>query len=446
MLPPAERDTIVAPATPVWPAGVAVVRLSGPQAHAIASQLSARPADPPGQLQLCALTDPRDGQRIDRGYVVFFKAPRSFTGQDVAELQVHGSPAVIDKLLDACAALGARLAEPGEFTWRAYEVGKLDLLQVEALSDLISAQSETQRQTALQQLDGGLSARIARLRAPLLHVLAQVEARLDFAAEPHLAHLDPAPLLAHLAELRSSIAELAGTARAGQVRLRGARVALFGAPNAGKSTLLNALVEHDRALVDARPGTTRDTLEVQTAPRGVLITWIDTAGVREAEDPVERAGTERARREVERADVVLWCRDASATGRPDLPLPPTQAQVIAVATKVDVAVAPAGQWPVAATTGLGVSELRDQVVAQVRELARGPRGAEVVISRERHRHALLRAGEGLQRAHQGLHEGRELELVAADLHDAADELAEMLGHLAPDAVLGSIFSSFCIGK
>ncbi|MBI5607954.1 MAG: tRNA uridine-5-carboxymethylaminomethyl(34) synthesis GTPase MnmE [Deltaproteobacteria bacterium] len=446
MLPPAERDTIVAPATPVWPAGVAVVRLSGPQAHAIAQQLTARSADRPGQLQLCAVTDPRDGGRIDRGYVAFFKAPRSFTGQDVAEFQVHGSPAVVDKLLEVCAALGARLAEPGEFTWRAYEAGKLDLLQVEALADLISAQSETQRQTALQQLDGGLSERITRLRAPLLHVLAQVEARLDFAAEPHLAHLDPAPLLADLAELQTEVEDLAGTAQAGQVRLRGARVVLFGAPNAGKSTLLNALVELDRALVDARPGTTRDTLEVQTAPQGVLVTWIDTAGVREAEDPVERAGTERARREVERADVVLWCRDASAPNEPELPLPDTPAVVIAVATKVDVAPAPADQWPVAAPQGLGVRGLRQQVVAQVRELARGPRGAEVVISRERHRHALLRASEGLQRARAGLQRGEELELVAADLHDAADELAEMLGHLAPDTILGTIFASFCIGK
>jgi tRNA modification GTPase len=446
LLRPAERDTIVAPATPVWPAGVAVVRLSGSQAHTIAQQITGRPAGHAALLQFCALTDPRDGLTIDRGYVVFFKAPRSFTGQDVAELQVHGSPAVTDKLIDACVALGARLAEPGEFTWRAFEAGKLDLVQVEALADLIAAQSETQRLTALQQLDGGLSAQIAKLRAPLLAALAQVEARLDFAAEPHLAHLDPAPLLADLAELHTKMIELAGTAQAGQVRLRGARVVLFGAPNAGKSTLLNALVGLDRALVDPRPGTTRDTLEVQTAPQGVLITWIDTAGVREAEDPVERAGTARAQSEVERADVVLWCRSANSKDSDDLPVPRTQAVLLQVATKTDLGAGPPEQIAVAAPGGAGVGALRDHVVAVVRELARGPRSAEVVISRERHRHALIAAAAGLERARAGLANGLELELVAADLHDAADELGEMLGTFATDAVLGAIFSSFCIGK
>lgn len=455
----ADRDTLVALATAPGPAGVAVVRLSGPSAHAIATKLSSQKELPHGQALFSALHDPATGELLDRGYVLGFHGPRSFTGEDVAELQVHGSPAGVARIVDACARLGARRARPGEFTWRALWAGKLDLLQVEGLSDLLNARSEEQHRAALMGLDGQLSRRLAALREPLLASLAEVEARLDFAAEPHLAHLDPLPLLSQWRELAAQMRRLAETAQQGRVRLRGARVVLYGAPNAGKSTLLNALLGTDRALVDARPGTTRDTLEAALAPEGLMMTLVDTAGVRDAEDPVEIQGTERARREAEVADVVLWCIDGSRPLPADVADPQQlpgswQPQVQIVLTKAELPLDPEiANWPqlpsalqVAALADRGIAELRKRLADLVRDLAQGPRAEQVVVSRERHAEALRDSAQALDRAVQALAAGEPLELVAADLRDAAYALDEITGPMTPDDVLGSIFSTFCVGK
>lgn len=455
---PAGRETLVALASAPGPAGVAVVRLSGPRAHAIARALSGRDDLPHATLQFCALRDPR-GALVDRGYVVALHGPRSFTGEDVAELQVHGSPAGVAWLIDACVHLGARRARPGEFTWRALHAGKLDLLQVEALGDLLQARSESQHRAALQALDGDLSRQLAELRAPLLAATAEVEARLDFAAEPHLAALDAAPLRSAWLDLAARMRTLAETARQGRLRLRGARVALYGAPNAGKSTLLNALLGVDRALVDHRPGTTRDTLEAALAPEGLLMTLVDTAGVREAEDPVERQGTERARREAEAADVVLWCVDGSQPLPRDVADPaelpaPWPPQVLLVLTKADLPLHPeVAAWPRAsaalrlhAGAADDVARLRRRLAERVAALAEGPRGEQVVVSRERHAAALRDAAESLDRASEALDTGAPLELVAADLRDAVYALDELTGPMTSDDVLGAIFSQFCIGK
>lgn len=456
---PAGRDTLVALASAPGPAGVAVLRLSGPKAHKIAKTLSGRSDLTQGGVVFSALRDPVSGELLDRGYVLAFHGPRSFTGEDVAELQVHGSPAGVARLTEACVQLGARRARPGEFTWRALHAGKLDLLQVEALGDLLQAQSEVQHRTALQALDGELSRRLADLRDPLLAALAEIEARLDFAAEPHLAVLDPAPLLAEWAQLSARMLELAETARQGRLRLRGARVVLYGAPNAGKSTLLNALLGIERALVDHRPGTTRDTLEAALAPDGLLMTLIDTAGVRDAEDPVERQGTERARREAEAADVVLWCVDGSqplpgdVADPADLPSPwPLVVQLLV--TKSDLPLHPQiAAWPrlgqalrIHAGQPSDVAQLRQLLSQKVAALAQGPRSDQVVVSRERHAAALRDGADSLQRASQILSAGEPLELVAADLRDAVYALDEITGPMTPDDVLGYIFSQFCIGK
>lgn len=455
----ADRETLVALATAHGPAGVAVVRLSGPAAHTIAEQLSHKTGLRHGQAEFAALRDPATGELLDRGYVVAFHGPRSFTGEDIAELQVHGSPAGVARLLEVCERLGARRARPGEFTWRALWAGKLDLLQVEGLSDLLQARSEEQHRAALQGLDGQLSQRLAALREPLLASIAEVEARLDFAAEPHLAFLDPVPLLHQWRELGAQLLRLAETARQGRVRLRGARVVLYGAPNAGKSTLLNALLGMDRALVDARPGTTRDTLEAALAPEGLMMTLVDTAGVRCAEDPVEVQGTERAHREAAAADVILWCVDGASPLAQEVPDPHTLAgewapHVQIILTKTDLPMHPevaawsylASALPVTAPQDLGIAELRRRLAAVVRGLAAGPRADQVVVSRERHAAALRDGAAALERAALALAAAEPLELVAADLRDAAYALDEITGPMTPDDVLGSIFSQFCVGK
>lgn len=443
-------DTIVALATAPVPAGLAVVRLSGERAHAIALELAGQPALAHARLRLCALR--ADEELIDHGYVVAFHAPRSFTGEDVAEFQVHGSLAVVDRLIAACVDRGARLARPGEYTQRAYVNGKLDLLQAEALADLISARAESSRQAALESLDGILSQALAELRTPLIHAIADVEARIDFAAEPHLAEINRHALHQQVQALAGRLRELLGTAVAGRIRLHGARVVLYGAPNAGKSTLFNALCGADRALVDARPGTTRDTVEVQTAPEGLLVTWVDTAGLRDAEDPVERAGRARAEIAARHADVVIWLEDQSRAFS-GLATPQSDGVVLKVLNKTDL---PAdanwqhrvdwqGAIALCAHHDRDVQPLRAVVVASVRQSVRGALG-QVALSRQRHVAAVQTALQALDRADMALEHGFPLELLAADLRDAALALDELTGAIVPDDVLDAVFSQFCIGK
>lgn len=441
------HDTIAALATAPGTAGVAIVRVSGPQAHALTCRLTRRPPSPHGLLQFGALRDV-EGALIDRGYSVLLHAPQTFTGEDVAELHVHGSPAVVGKLLEVLAHLGARPALPGEFSLRAFQNGRLDLVQAEALADLVSSHSESARQAALQHLDGAFTRVLAGLREPIVRALAEVEARLDFATEADVGVLDRQGLAAQLVELQGKVQGLLGTARAGRLRLQGARVVLYGAPNAGKSTLLNALCGVDRALVDDRPGTTRDTIEVTTTPDGMRLTWIDTAGVRDAQDRVERQGTQRAQAEATQADVVLWVQDGSEPPS-DVPPPPGTAQVLAVRTKADLPKHPGhGEEAreVSVHAGLGVDALRQEVVQVVRQLGQLPRGEQVAVTRDRHADGLRLALEALERAAESLALDEPLELAAADLRDAALALDELTGAVTPEDVLGAIFSQFCIGK
>ena len=453
----AAADTLVAAATAPAPAGVAIVRLSGPRAIAIAARLAGRPESAlvHGHMRFGALRDGAGGV-LDRGYTVAFRGPRSFTGEDVAEFHVHGSPAVVARVIEAACALGARPAAAGEFSARAFHYGRLDLVQAEALMDLVSARSESARLAALDHLDGALGRRLLALRQPLLAILADLEARLDFGSEDGVGEVDRVQLIRTIAELAADIEALRATARAGRVRLHGARVVLFGAPNAGKSTLFNALCGAERALVDARPGTTRDTIEVLAAPEGVPLTWVDTAGVRDTADPVEAQGTARARAEAAHADVVLWLQDGAA---PPCTLPDPGAGdslpvVLDVCSKADQGahpqVAAQPRWQaalrVSAHPGQGVAALQAAVVAAVRALAEPGRTNGVAITRERHAEGLRQASEALLRAGDALGEGLPLELVAADVRDAADALGEMTGAVVADDVLAAVFSRFCIGK
>jgi len=445
-----DGDLIVALASAPGIAGVAVVRMSGEGVLEAAQRVTGERTLPHATLTYCTLRDPRTGSIIDLGYVVRFQRPRSYTGEDVVEFQVHGSPAGVDRLVDALYFVGARAARPGEFTMRALLAGKLDLAQAEALLDVLHAGGADQHAAALQHLDGATSRAIADLRAPLLRATSDIEARLDFAAEPHLAVFDPHPLRDRLVDLAQRMRALAATANAGRIRVRGARVVLAGAPNAGKSTLLNALCGADRAIVDARPGTTRDTIEVRTAPHGTAITWVDTAGLRATSDPVEAEGTRRATAELGGADIVVWVVDQAV---PPDPMPPTRVAVVAVRNKADLPVHPAvachpllaSASQVCAARGEGVSELRDRLVDHVRALA-SVGGDAVAICRQRHADHLVRAAAALDRAVILINIDPALELVAADLRDALDALDELTGPLTPDDVLAKVFSEFCIGK
>ena len=449
-----DGDTIVAPATAPGSAGVAVLRLSGRAAVTIAAALSGTPAAglEHGFMRFVRLRD-GSGATLDRGYVVVFRKPRSFTGEDVAELQVHGSPAVVARLMDAAVSLGARPAQPGEFSQRAFRNGRMDLVQAEALADLIAARSESARTLALSHLDGDLSQLLVELRDPMVAALAEVEARLDFDTEQDVAGLDRSGAAAMLAALADRMAALAGTARAGRVRLHGVRVVLVGAPNAGKSTLFNALVGSDRAIVHAEPGTTRDLIEVTGELAGVGITWIDSAGLREGADEVEADGVRRTQLALASADVVVWLADGSVT-QPQFAAPEVP-NLFAVRTKSDLPDHPwwrrhprfATALAVSSTRGLGLEQLR----AALAELIAGlgdeqTLGATMVLARDRQAAGLQRAAEACRRGVLALAQDMPLELAAADLRDAIDALAEVTGEIAPDDVLAAIFSRFCIGK
>jgi tRNA modification GTPase len=448
------EETICAVATGSGAAGVAIVRLSGAAAHSIAAALSGLPIAKlrHGRLRLVDLHDL--GERIDQGYIVIFEGPRSFTGEDVAELQVHGSVAITRRIIAAMCRLGARPAERGEFSRRAFLAGKLDLAQAEGLLDLISASSEAARATAMQHLDGRVGDAIKSVRAPIIAAMADIEARLDFSTAEDVGSV-PAYLRDDLRATAARLRGIAATAEAGKVRMRGARVAMYGAPNAGKSTLFNTLVGADRALVHHAPGTTRDVIEAQGELAGIAVTWIDTAGVRQADQTVEAAGIERAQAAAASADVVVWLTDGSAP-KVDLTLPPGPAhrEVLRVLSKADRPLhddfktdQQTANWlRVSVLDGARVKEIMQRVGSLVEQFAQPSVASDLVLTRDRQATAMLRAATALDRAVQMLDRDNQLELAAADLHDASAALAEVTGQIAPDDVLDAVFSQFCIGK
>lgn len=461
----APGDTIFAPATA--PGGaIAVLRLSGPDAHAALAALADLPTDaagfaraqPPGRLRVRSLRD-ADGRSLDEAMVVAFHAPRSYTGEPMVELHLHGSAAVVEAVGVALRGLGLRPAGPGEFTRRAYLAGKRTLLQAEAIADLVSARSEAARSAALAGLDGRTEAAIAALRTPLVAAVAEVEARLDFGLEDDVDTLDRDALAVAVRERAAAMRALAATADAARLRLHGARVVLHGPPNAGKSTLLNALCEADRALVHDSPGTTRDVVEVPLMLAGLHVTLVDTAGVREVDADaadalaIEAAGIARARAALDAADVVLWLRDAAD---PDLaaaaappPVVPPGATLLALWSRADRAperAAPADvALAVSALEPADVQAVRDAIAAALRARVGETEGG-LALLRARHADALQRAAEAAERGAAAALDALPLEYVAADLRDAVAALDELIGRVAPDDVLDVVFSRFCIGK
>lgn len=443
-------EPIAAIATPPGRGGIGIVRLSGRDLKPFLIALLGRvPA--PRFATLAPLKD-AEGQVIDEGIVLYFPAPRSYTGEDVVELQGHGGMTVLRLLLQRCLELGARLAEPGEFSKRAFLNGKLDLAQAESVADLIDASTAQAARSAMRSLQGEFSREVNALKEELIELRALTEATLDFPDE-EIDFLQEAGAFGRLERLRGKLRALVANARQGALLREGAQVALVGRPNVGKSSLLNRLAREEVAIVTEVPGTTRDTLRSQVEIQGVPFHIIDTAGLRETQDAVERIGIERARAAAAQADLVLVVTEYARGVMPEDEailgqLPPGLPRVI-VRNKIDLAgVAPrlaqeggvAEVW-LSAKTGEGVDLLQQALLRQVGWTGGGE---GIFMARARHLEALARAEERLAAAAEAA--GRGLELFAEELRLAHVALGQITGEFTADDLLGQIFSRFCIGK
>jgi len=484
-----ENETIAAISTPPGRGGIGIVRLSGPEAAEYAAALvrlrqplehgRARLADvldPESDPELAAVED--SNTRIDEALVTYFAAPNSYTGDDLVEIAAHGSPVVLNTLLQAALGLGARLAEPGEFTQRAFLSGRLDLTQAEAVRDLIEAQTMAQARLAATQMGGALSRRVLPVKNDLLELIALMEAGIDF-AEDDLSVASDEEIVGRIAGVRAPLAALEATFAHGRILHDGLTLAIVGRPNAGKSSLFNALVERDRAIVTAQPGTTRDTVSERIALEGIPLELVDTAGLREGQDEAERMGIARSREALADAAIVLMVLDGSEIvgvelGGADLngsePARPgslsEEDRVLANSlagrpaliawNKADLAAdwrsrAVAGELarfglPVletSAVSGAGIAELRSAIVS----LATGGAAAEPgMLTSARHHQAIQTAIAGLDEAAQAVAGGIPHEMILLDLYRALWGLDSLTGQTTPDDVLNLIFSTFCIGK
>lgn len=424
-------DTIVALSSGAPPSGVAVIRLSGPDVSQILQSVAGA-LPKPRRLTLRPIGQ---GTLLDRGLVAYFPAPRSFTGEDCAELQVHGSPAGVRAILQLVVSQGARLAEAGEFTRRAFENGKLDLIEIEGLGDLLEAETENQRRQALARFEGGLSRRIDGWRDRLLDLRADIEARLDFSDEGDVGEALPDYFAHSITELSSDIEEALGSYQHGRIVREGIRVALAGAPNVGKSSLLNALARSDIAIVTDEPGTTRDVREVPLELGGQLYVLQDLAGLREADSKAESEGVRRARSAIEDADIVLWLESQDIPNVTPSVIPSNH---LRVATKGDIFSSPGLQ--VSALTGEGLIELTEMIQSLGASLSTGEPS---LVSRERDRIALKDASMALDGA---VHQLDSPEIAAESLRSASQSLERLVGRLDAERVLDRLFASFCIGK
>lgn len=464
-------DTIVAIATPAGRGGLGIVRLSGPDSIAVArrilaldqslhpryatlTRLAERPTgdnDAPGGVG--TTQDPV--RLIDQVVVLWFPSPASYTGEDVVELSAHGSPVVLRQIVESATRAGARLAEPGEFTLRAFLSGKLDLVQAEAVRDLIDAVTPAQARAAFDQLDGTLTDRIADIDREIFDVIARLEASLDFPDEGY-HFIDADTLMTRLGRALGAVRALVAAGARGRIVREGRQVVIVGRPNVGKSSLFNALVGAERAIVTTHPGTTRDLVTEQIDLDGMPVTLVDTAGVREATEPVERAGVLRSRGAIDVADVVVLVLDGSeALTEEDAAIVDStrDRRRVIVVNKADRPAA----WPrasiaggerapgVSATHGEGVADLRATLAA-----ACGSAGVErdddVSVTNMRHVRLLEAVAEAIDRALTGAREARSEEFLLADLHEARSRLENITGSRTSEDILRHIFASFCIGK
>lgn len=459
--------TICAPATSVGTGAISVVRLSGPDTMAVVDRVvrfrSGTAAQAPGYSLKFGTVE-----GLDEVLVSLFRAPHSYTGEDAAEISCHASPYIVSTLLDRLAEAGCRLAEPGEFTRRAFLNGKMDLAQAEAVADVISSSSEAQHRVAMNQLRGGYSAELRALRKQLLELTALLELELDF-SEEDVEFADRSRLRALLDTACSHCRQLADSFRLGNAIRNGVPVAIVGAPNSGKSTLLNALLRDDRAIVSDVPGTTRDTVEETCVIDGVLFRFIDTAGIRASEDEVERLGIERTFRKISEAEIVLGVVDISTSeeqvgqdlrtivDRIDF----KQQKLLILANKTDktgvnkivttlnffvsspkIELDKTSIIEISAKTGKGLENLRSALVSRANVAS----ASGTLVTNARHAAALREAAASLSAVSDGLDTGRPSDLLAEDLRAALASLGAITGEITTDEVLGEIFSKFCIGK
>ncbi|MCS6923015.1 MAG: tRNA uridine-5-carboxymethylaminomethyl(34) synthesis GTPase MnmE [Fimbriimonadales bacterium] len=458
-------DTIAAIATAPGEGGVGVVRISGDLAFAIAERVFRRRRTTPLQshrVYVGAVVDTSTGEMLDRALLIPFRAPHSYTGEDVVELHCHGSPYLLRRVLEVVWREGARPAQPGEFTLRAFLNGKLDLAQAEAVADLIRARSDAQLRSALALHQGKLSQRTRALSDELLGIIATVEAHIDFSEE--LGELDSERIALRLQQLIRQLEAMLQEARAGRILREGARVAIVGRPNVGKSSLLNALLGEERAIVTDIPGTTRDTIEESFQIEGVPMVILDTAGLRESADRVEQIGIERARRAAQHADLILFVYDLTANDHAAdwhlLASLPADTPKIVVGNKVDLLHAAGTPQPaqafaagtsnasepilISALTGEGLDALRRAMLAA---LSLQKIGEETpVITHQRHVRAVQQACEYLRCAIETLAQRLPPDLLAVDLRSAWLALGEITGETADEEMVNRIFRDFCIGK
>lgn len=450
---PRPLDTIAALATPAGTSAIAVVRISGMDTSAIALALCGQPPAPRVALHL----DYRgvDGRLIDDVLVTFFKGPQSYTGEDSLEVSTHGNPFIAQKVLEDLLARGCRPAEPGEFTQRAFLNGRMDLSQAEAVMDLIHARSERALAAANAQLRGALGRRMEELIATLLNTLARIEAYIDFPDED-LPPEDRALVIQQCGHISLSINNLIATSRYGEMLRDGVKTVIVGAPNAGKSSLLNTLVGRDRALVSPEPGTTRDFIEERIVVGPHCLRLIDTAGLNPSPAPLERLGMQKTLERAEEADLFLVVLDASQSAAPALPSDLlsrlSASKTLVVLNKSDL---PSALTPmpvlaglptihVSALTGTGVEELRATIAAKADAFSGG--AADGVAINARHAHALSQARNGLREALSKLQSNGPVELVASDLRSVLAAFGEITGRIDNERMLDQLFATFCIGK
>ena len=451
-----QHDTIAAIATPPGEGALAVLRLSGKQALSIADGIFRSPSGrKPSEVSSHTVHYGhvvRDGRIIDEVLLTVFRSPKTFTTEDTVEISGHGGPLVTRLVLETLLAAGARLAEPGEFTQRAFLHGRLDLAQAEAVADLIHARTELALESAHGQLAGRLSEAVQLIRSRLLHVLAHIEAHLDFPDEDIAPHSE-AEMLGKIGETRKALEELLRTAPEGRVLRQGLRTAILGKPNAGKSSLMNRLLGHDRTIVSPIPGTTRDTVEETANLGGVPVTLIDTAGLRTTDDPVEAEGVRRSEAAAREADLILIVIDQSQPIDPeDLTLWEMYRHRphLVLMNKCDlpaIVQAPPKMKsiPISGLTGEGMDVLKESIRQFVWSGERRWTPSSVAIS-ARHADALRRGFEGASRTLDALQDGIGLELAAFELRGALGAVGEIVGEPTTDDLLDSIFSQFCLGK
>jgi tRNA modification GTPase len=450
-------DTISAIATPPGTGGIGIVRLSGPRVPDIARQLVGRlPA--PRHAMLATFSD-RDGSIIDTGIALYFPAPCSFTGEEVLELQGHGGYFVLQSLLQRTLELGARPARPGEFSERAFLNDKMDLMQAEAIADLIESGTDAAARAAQRSLQGVFSEQVRSLQQQLMALRVFVEAAIDFPDE-EIDFLAESDVVARVEETAAHLGALLRDARQGRILRDGIVLAIVGAPNAGKSSLLNALSGQDSAIVTEVPGTTRDVLREWIDLDGIPVHVADTAGIRETSDIVEAEGVRRARQALASADLVLLVEDAADRGNTPTDVGiglPERTAHLRILNKMDLIPGPeleqrmqeAGRDPlwISAKTGQGIDELRRRIREAVGAAGgQDGRWTGSFSARQRHIDALLRAGEHLERGKRAMTDSQAGELLAEELRLAQQALGELTGEVLPDDLLGKIFSSFCIGK